>query len=796
MTGRRLYNPQSAADATERFGGVTFGVWAEIVVRLKAPASSARVLIDNMHLSRSGVRALGVMKMLRSDTGLDVELRMPPKLAWGAFVLIGSLLYVNAEVSSLPWEDLSSVFSLCVVLFGAAIVGWLLDSWHSMAGRWSAIVLSAGVVCAGAVILEMPAVLLLAPLPVALATPMVGVHASVLVALAISVGLALAANHGVASATAAVASAAQVGVWATLGIMFTVHWQTHQLISWLGDYFEQSQRYVAQARGQREELEQALESYASLNRQLALANERATALRAAAEEAQRTKATFVANVSHEFRTPLNMIIGLVDLMMQAPATYAVVPSPEMREDLEVVHRNCEHLSNMVNDVLDLTRVEAGRLALRRERVDLGDIIHSSVAVVRPLLDKKQLNMTVNIPSRFPQVYCDRTRIQQVVLNLISNAARFTDTGGIDVVVEEDGYQVTVSVRDTGMGINPEDVDVIFQPFEQGKLWHGKGGSGLGLSLSKRFVELHGGEMHLESTVGVGTVFRFTLPISPPLEHLTHPGSAIQTDWIWHESAFNASRQTPTGELTKPCIVVHDEGGDLWPWLDHYQDQAELVVVKTVEELRSAMVARSAHALLLGTADPQALLDVTRDVQGLSDGTPIIACSIPRSLDRARVAGAVGHLLKPVRRSDLELAIGSLGQHVRRILVVDDDPDVLKLFGRMLKILQADVDVVTVTNGSEALLCLRQDPPDLMLLDVVMPGVDGWQVLEEMRTDDGLPFVPTYLISAQDSVDHTLNSTHMLITIDNGIPLSKVLACSCQISELILSPAVAPCLVPG
>ena len=131
-----------------------------------------------------------------------------------------------------------------------------------------------------------------------------------------------------------------------------------------------------------------------------------------AEEAQRAKTTFVANVSHEFRTPLNMIIGLVDLMVDNPAIYDVILSPKMRDDLRVVYRNCEHLSNMINDVLNLTRLEAGRLALHRERVELGGLVDACVTAVLPLLEKKGLAIDVHVPEGFPQVSCDRTRVRQ------------------------------------------------------------------------------------------------------------------------------------------------------------------------------------------------------------------------------------------------------------------------------------------------------------------------------------------------------------------------------------------------
>jgi signal transduction histidine kinase len=198
-----------------------------------------------------------------------------------------------------------------------------------------------------------------------------------------------------------------------------------------------------------------------------LANERTANLRAIAEEAQRTKTAFVANVSHEFRTPLNMILGLVELMVENPEIYAVSLSSSMRDDLNVVYRNCEHLANLINDVLDLTRMEAGYLTLHRERVDLQEIIEDSVTAIRPLMEKKRLALDVLVPDELPRVYCDRTRMQQVLLNLLSNAARYTDVGRITVQVVQQDQHVVISVADTGPGICSEDVGRIFEPFFQG-----------------------------------------------------------------------------------------------------------------------------------------------------------------------------------------------------------------------------------------------------------------------------------------------------------------------------------------
>jgi CheY-like chemotaxis protein len=167
--------------------------------------------------------------------------------------------------------------------------------------------------------------------------------------------------------------------------------------------------------------------------------------------------------------------------------------------------------------------------------------------------------------------------------------------------------------------------------------------------------------------------------------------------------------------------------------------------------------------------------------------PIMACSVPREEERAMNSGALGYLTKPVTRSALEGAIESVREPVRRVLVVDDDPDVLHLFTRMLHVCDGALEVVTASSGQEALEELRRTSPDLMLLDVVMPGMDGWQVLESMAREEGIKDVPIYLVSAQDSADQPLVSKFMLVTMDGGLSPSKLLRCSLEMSKLLLEP---------
>jgi signal transduction histidine kinase/CheY-like chemotaxis protein len=575
-----------------------------------------------------------------------------------------------------------------------------------------------------------------------------------------------------------------------MATVYAFYRPVQRLGDWLDEYVDRVQAFFDEARDRKLDLERVLESLAHANRQLALANERAGALRRIAEEAQRSKSMFVANVSHEFRTPLNMIIGLVDLMVETPEIYAVALSPKMREDLEVVHRNCEHLSNMINDVLDLTRIESGRIVLHRERIDLTDLVERSMEAVVPLVEKKQLNLNYEVSDNLPEVYCDRTRIQQVILNLVSNAARFTESGGITIRVTQEEQHVVVRVADTGPGVSPEDAKRIFEPFRQGSrvLWHDKGGSGLGLSISEQFVKLHGGRMWLDSQPGKGSTFSFTLPISPPMEHLARPGHQLKSDWLWRAGAFHASRVGLSEELLRPRVVVCDETAGLGVELARVSNGVELVSVPQFEQVLQAARECPAHLLVLNTSSEEDLLSITDKAREALPGTVIVGCCVPRPVQRAIDAGAVGHLTKPVTRADLRNALKAVGNHVARVLVVDDDPDIIQLFSRLLHTCDEALQITAASGGAEALETLRRCTVDLVLLDVVMPDMNGWQVLEQMQQDERMARIPVYFVSAQDAADHPARSEYLVATTSEGLSLSQLFRCSLGISRLLTYPA--------
>ncbi|MCJ7739554.1 MAG: hypothetical protein MUQ10_19955, partial [Anaerolineae bacterium] len=325
-----------------------------------------------------------------SDFGSD--LRISPTVPILTLWVLGTAIamWSNRSTSNVYG---SGVTNLVLLLFGVSATALVLDRWKAWAGRLGAIAAWAAAIYFGSGWLHMPGLLALMGLPVLLAIPLLSMRAAVAIAIGESLFLIASAGSPSAGAELSSVTVALAVIWGTIGTLYyALYRPLNDVVEWTETHYEHARRLFVDTGNSRVEMEQAFEALTAANRRLALANERITRLRRVAEEAERTKTTFVANVSHEFRTPLNMIIGLVEIMVENPELYAVTLTPRIREDLNIVYRNSKHLGNMINDVLDLTRAQTGWMAIHREPVDLRKLIEASAEVVSPLLDKKRLNL--------------------------------------------------------------------------------------------------------------------------------------------------------------------------------------------------------------------------------------------------------------------------------------------------------------------------------------------------------------------------------------------------------------------
>jgi len=677
---------------------------------------------------------------------------------------------------------------LCIAIFALALLVVGISRWNYTAAAWSLVL--------GCLVIDlltvaksgMVSAVYLLVIPAGLATLAVTRRAGVTVAAVCTLYL-LAAPAALVPAAPVERVVAVLAVWCTVGMILLVLRPLLRATEMMWTGYERSLALLEQSRDFQQRLAETLSDLTAANTQLTHLNRQAQSLRQAAEDERRSKEQFVANVSHELRTPLNMIVGFAEMMLRTPESYGDHIPPSLLADLAVVLRNSQHLSSLIDDVLDLSQMQAGQMALSKERVSLAEMIQAATIAVRPLFESKNLYLEMDVPQDLPLVFCDRTRIREVVLNLMSNAGRFTEHGGVRVKARQEGGDVVVSVADTGPGIAEEDKDKLFQPFQQldGTLRRRHGGSGLGLSISKNFVDLHNGKIWFESRKGAGTTLFFRLPISP-----AEPAPDTFARWFnphqEYEGRSRPSRLKPV--VAAPRIVVVERGESLQRLFRRYGDGLEITAGEDLEQALRGLAQTPAQALLVNTENPDEALKRLAASALLPPGIPAMVCSLPSDADAITALGANDYLTKPITREALFGALEQLDKKVEKILVVDDEPDALHLFRRMLSMSDRHYRVFRATNGRQALELLRTQRPDVMLLDLVMPEMNGYQLLAIKNQSPDLLDIPVILISAKDLFSRPLVSRTLSVTLRDGLPLPQLLACLKSLSAILVPPPSA------
>ncbi|MCL5998123.1 MAG: ATP-binding protein [Chloroflexi bacterium] len=706
--------------------------------------------------------------------------------AWalGSMIPIGLIFVAVAQTQSDPLP----LYGLFLMHWGLLFVAWRLQKVCYLAACWTLVIgclliVRLLVTWAG----FWPAIYLLG-LPAGLAALTVSLPGGVLVALALTL-LTFSAPGALTPLDMAERAALTASIW---GIVWLVWLTTRPLLTtlhWSWSAYREGQRALEETVNSRLQLNQTLEDLAEANLQLTRLNQLAQGLRHAAEEARRTKEQFVARVSHELRTPLNMIIGFCEMIIKAPQTYASNLPAALLADLTVVYRNSQHLSRLIDDVLDLSQIETGHMPLVKERASLRDIVDSATIAVQPLFKSKGLYLRAECPEDLPAIFCDPTRIREVMLNLLSNAGRFTQRGGVVVRAWHDGNDVVVSVTDTGPGISAADKERIFRPFEQldGSIRRRHGGSGLGLSISKGFVELHEGRLWLESELGAGTTFFFRLPIDPSPVTVGGPSRWLASDWDYRQRTRPSLAPSPD---VRPRLVVVESGPTLPRLLGRYTEGKEIVAVSSLAEAVDELEKAPAQALLVNAASLVLAWRQLQESVRLPVGTPVIVCSVPGVDNASHVLGAAQYLIKPVSQEQLLTALDQLHIVGNKILVIDDEPEASRLYLRMLAGAGRGYQILRATDGQQALGILRTQQPDAVLLDLVMPDMDGFRFLEAKNQDPALCAIPVVVISARDPDDQPIIASTLAVTQEGGLSMAQFLACVDALCQ-ILSPGASP-----
>ncbi|MBI2939855.1 MAG: response regulator [Chloroflexi bacterium] len=541
-------------------------------------------------------------------------------------------------------------------------------------------------------------------------------------------------------------------------------------LAWAWQSYVQASEKTELLRYHQGDLNRTLKSLTDAYYRLEVASQELARARQAAEEARRLKAEFAANISHELRTPLNLIIGFSEMMVKAPHTYGDEALPAAyRADVEAIYRNARHLSSLIDDVLDLSQVDAGEMGLRKEQTGLTEVAREAAGAVAALFSSRGLSLRVEVPGELPGLLIDRTRIRQVFINLLNNAAKFTSRGGVTVTARQQDHDVVVAVTDTGIGMAPKEIPLVFEEFRQldGSLRREQPGSGLGLAISKRFVELHGGSIWAESLPGQGSTFSFALPINQNVV-----SAPVRRDWeTWVR--LPPEREAPA-ELT--AIVVLDEDPGRARLLQRRLDGYEVLAAASDQEAERLALRTRAQAIV-AFADPDG--DAQKRIRRLRQvpaGIALVVCSLPGAPDSSAQLGVVDYLVKPVAQERLVAALRRLGSQVRTILVVDDDPDMVRLLSRMIRATSRRYRVLRAGDGAEALDMLRERGPHAVLLDLALPGLDGYSLLEEMKRAPDLRGIPVVVVTAKGYESSPTCPSAITIMREGGLPLTDLVRC--------------------
>ncbi|MCU1300455.1 MAG: hypothetical protein JWQ87_739 [Candidatus Sulfotelmatobacter sp.] len=492
---------------------------------------------------------------------------------------------------------------------------------------------------------------------------------------------------------------------------------------------------VTQRKRDEAEKRKFVDKLAASNQELELRNREV-------EHATRLKSKFLASMSHELRTPLNAIVGFSDLLAdETPGELNI----KQKRFINHIKQGSAHLLQLINDILDLSKIEAGQLELRCEDFQLKDALPEVLSTIRPLAMIKNIQVQHKLKMDL-SVHADRVRFKQVLYNLLSNAVKFTPKDGrIDIDCVEKGNEVCISVADTGIGIRAEDQAVVFEEFRQveGNTDTANEGTGLGLAITKRLVEQQGGKISLDSEPGKGSRFTFTLPM----------GSGTSSESL----PFNGPASpnvVAAGGGGKPLILVVDDEVPARELIASYLESEYRIVmaesgaevVQKARQLRPDAI--TLDVLMPGGNGFETLVALRKTPE--TANIPIIIVSIVDQKQVGFALGAADYLVKPIRKPVL---LETIRKHVplqtdddAAILLVDDDPKTLELLEETLR--SAGYETQSVQSGARALEVLSSKLVSAVLLDLLMPGMDGFEVIRHVREQATLKELPILVMTAK------------------------------------------------
>ena len=491
---------------------------------------------------------------------------------------------------------------------------------------------------------------------------------------------------------------------------------------------------------------------ATLFEEVKLAKMEAEAASKVAEKANEAKSAFLSTVSHELRTPLTSVLGFAKIIRKRleekifpiidkndPKTAKIVD--QISENLKVVISEGERLTHLINDVLDLAKIEAGKMEWNQENVSLPEVAERAIAATTALFDQKKLKLVKQIESGLPDISGDRDKLIQVIINLISNSVKFTDKGSITCRVYQEKDELIVSISDTGIGIAPEDYAAVFEQFKQvggDTLTDKPKGTGLGLPICKEIVEHHGGRIWLESEVGKGSTFSFALPLTPSEKkskdtpiHLNELMKQLKEQMVFSKLKMDGKNAT---------ILVVDDDDSIRSLLHQELNDAGYLIEEAINGKQALECVRKNRPDLIildimmpemNGFDVAAILK--NDPQTMD--IPIIVLSIVQDKARGFRIGVDRYLTKPIDTAKLFEEVGSLleqGKSKKKVMVVDEDSSAVR---SLTEVLQTKGYIVVESDGKELVEKAISTQPDIIILNSVLS--DKHQIVQSLRFEKGL-----------------------------------------------------------
>jgi PAS domain S-box-containing protein len=460
-------------------------------------------------------------------------------------------------------------------------------------------------------------------------------------------------------------------------------------------------------------------------------------------EANQAKSTFLANMSHELRTPLNAIIGFTRIVRRKGE--GVLPEKQA-ENLDKVLVSAEHLLGLINTVLDIAKIEAGRMDVHPSAFDVRSLIDLATTTTQPLVRQDQVRLVTDVADNLPRVYSDVDKVKQILLNLLSNAAKFTHQGRITITARQQDQLMVVSVADTGIGISTQALAHVFEEFQQAdsSTTRQYGGTGLGLSISHSLAHLLGGDLTAESQEGHGSKFTLTIPLRYTGGTPAQPGQ------------LSSPTQSTLETDDRPVVLVIDDHPDAVALLRENLEEAGYRVVAALSGEEGLRLANELQPfaitldILLPNKDGWQVLNDLK-ASPATRRLPVIMTSIVDKKAFGFRLGAADYLVKPLDEKEVLASLARLAQTSgrgvpRRVLVIDDDPAVADMVAQLLE--NSHTVVESAADGQLGLEAVLASPPDVILLDLLMPRLDGFKVIEKLRELPATSQVPVIVLTAK------------------------------------------------